>query len=167
MWYNLIKNSGFGGYAPQIMLWNAACALSCARQQGGLFATVTKLDTGALSSLLPRDRKFSLRNVLGLQCLGWGVVSLFFSSLLTGPRLINAAVSSTMVAGTGLAHILLGGRVFGGSDDDAATVGIVTIGAWGVLAYLAKSAGLWSGSLLNVVMAWNLAFAAYCIKEKL
>jgi len=167
MWTHLLRGSGWGAYTSYLILWNAACALSCARRQGGLFDTVTKLDTGALSSILPRDNQLSTRNMLGVQLLGWGVMSLFFQNFLTGGRLINGAVNSVVVAGCGIANTLLAGRVFGGSDSDAASTGLVVIGGYGVIGYLAKTAGLFTGSWMTATVAWNLLFAAYCLKEKL
>lgn len=97
------------------------------------------------------DQEMSTRNLVGMQLLSWGIISTFFSSVLFGPMLLGCgdarsrapppgqrppltislpcrcaaldAVMPIFAAGIGLGNILLGGRVMGGDDSSAASVG--------------------------------------------
>ena len=51
-----------GAFSAPIMTFNAIGALVAARRSGGLFKTVTELDTDALSNLLPRAPPSSARH---------------------------------------------------------------------------------------------------------
>ena len=182
LWTHLLRGAGaagtLAGYTPAITLINALCALSCARRMGGLFDTITKADTGLLSSILPRDRKLSLRNVLGAQLLGWGVMGAFFQSVMFGPLLMNvvttgkaAAASGAMLAmlgsGIGIANSIMAGRMFGSNDADAAANGAFMFAGYGIIGLLAKRAGIWTGSVMTACSVFNLAVSAYCVKEML
>lgn len=184
MWTYLLKGAlaagTFGGYTSMIITWNALVALSCARRMGGIWSTATKLDTSTLSSLLPRDNKLSLRNVVGAQLLGWALICTFFQPFFFGPLLLNigavgkgaaaaahAAQLAITASGIGVANFIIAGRNFGGSDADAAANGAVIFGGYGIISLIAKNAGLFTGSLMTACSLWNLAVAAYCVKEML
>lgn len=165
-----IKAGILSGYSSQILLWNAICALVCARRNGGLFDTVTKLDVGTLSSLLPRDRETSTRNLVGVQLFAWGIIGAFYQSFLLGPNMLGVAggaLMSLQASGLGLANLLLGGRVLGGDDKAAAPIGAVIFGSWAVLGWLGKAAGIFTGKYILATTIWNAVFAAYCFKESM
>ena len=118
VWYKLLKDAlaagTIGGYGAQVALWNGLCALSAARRQGGLFDTVTKLDMGALTNLLPNDREASVRNIVGVQISAWGVICTFFQKFFYGSKLLGCApgaLGAITASGIGLAALLLGGKV--------------------------------------------------------
>jgi len=157
-----------GAFSAPIMTFNAIGALVAARRSGGLFKTVTALDMDALSNLLPRDQEMSTRNLVGMQLLSWGIISTFFSSVLFGPMLLGCALDAVMpifAAGIGLGNILLGGRVMGGDDSSAASVGAIVFGGWAVLSWLGKAAGLLTGKYLLSITIWNAVFALYCLAK--
>ena len=64
-------------------------------------------------------------------------------------------------------RLLLASRVFGGDDNDAAANGVVFFGGWAVLTYLAKQAGTMTAANTNLLILWNAASAALCLKQLL
>ena len=167
LWWNTLKNAvaagTLGGYMGMVTTWNMLCALACARRQGGLWNTVTDADTKILDAHLPRDYEISTRNIVGFQMLGWAIAGLFFPATM-GAKLGMASTALTNVMGTGLAatNLVLGGRVLGGTDNEAAANGVVYFGGWAVLLHLAKGAGTLTGANLGLLVLWNAASAAYC-----
>ena len=71
------RKGGWGERGPQVSTRTSAF-LSAARRNGGLFKTVTNLDTTSLNSLLPGDTELSMRNFVGAQMSAWGVLAMFF-----------------------------------------------------------------------------------------
>jgi len=174
VWYKLLTKAvaagTIGGYGAQIALWNGLCALSAARRQGGLFDTLTKLDMSALTNLLPNDREVSVRNIVGVQTSIWGVICTFYQSFFFGSKLLGCAagtMGALTASGIGLAALLLGGKVTSGSEDDAASTGLVLFGAWATIGWLGKAAGVFTGSYMAAVTIWNAAVAAYCLTKML
>lgn len=165
LWYNTLKNVGFGtsGYVPVLATGNAIMALVAARRRGGLWKSITTADTELLDTLLPRDYKTSVRNVIGMQMSLWGLAGLFFPTALAATLgLAMSPFVSALTAGNAVTNLVLGGRVMGGSDEDAAANGVVFFGGWATLVYLAKAAGTLTGANLNLLIVWNGACAAYC-----
>ena len=85
--------------------------------------------------------------------------------LLTG--LASTKMISFLTAGGALTNLLLASRVFGGDDNDAAANGVVFFGGWAVLTYLAKQAGTMTAANTNLLILWNAASAALCLKQLL
>lgn len=165
LWWKVLRDAGavFGGYIPQIITWNMIMSIVSARRRGGLWSSLTNADTDLLSGLLPRDYDTSLRNVVGGQILAWGVMGMFFPAFLAS--LIGFGVTpliSALGLGCAASNLVLGGRVLGGSDDDAAANGVVFFGGWAALTYLAKGAAVINGANLNLLILWNAAVAGYC-----
>ena len=52
-----------------------------------------------------------------------------------------------------------------GSEDDAASSGLVLFGTWAVLGWLGKAAGVFTGSYMAAVTIWNAAVAASCYSD--
>ena len=141
-----------------------------ARRQGGLYKTVTSLDMGTLTSVLPKDRELTTQNIVGVQLFAWAVVCLFYPAILTGGLLLNTAVTpvlSIVVSGLGLGNLLLGGRVMRGDAKSAASTGLVLFSGWTVLSALAKQAGVFTGTYFGLCTVVNALTAAYCLKELL
>ena len=91
---------------------------------------------------------------------------------LTRPLLPTTGLASTkmisfLTAGGALTNLLLASRVFGGDDNDAAANGVVFFGGWAVLTYLAKQAGTMTAANTNLLILWNAASAALCLKQLL
>mmetsp|Transcript_51109 Transcript_51109/g.143240 ORF Transcript_51109/g.143240 Transcript_51109/m.143240 type:complete len:307 (-) Transcript_51109:408-1328(-) len=175
-WSYLMRNAGgvMSGTMFQVStLVNTIMAVAMARRQGGLWKTVTSLDTDGITSILPRNDAINVRNVVGIQCLFWGLIGMFQSSFLfntimgaTGARGAAAVCSGILSTGLAVNNILLAGRVFGASSDsDAANTGALFFGGWTVLIFLAKNAGTVSGQFVVPIMAWNALMTAYCVKE--
>ena len=72
-----------------------------------------------------------------------------------------------LTAGGALTNLLLASRVFGGDDNDAAANGVVFFGGWAVLTYPAKQAGTMTAANTNLLILWNAASAALCLKQLL
>ncbi len=87
------------------------------------------------------------------------------SSLQKG--LASTKMISFLTAGGALTNLLLASRVFGGDDNDAAANGVVFFGGWAVLTYLAKQAGTMTAANTNLLILWNAASAALCLKQLL
>ena len=87
------------------------------------------------------------------------------SSPATG--LASTKMISFLTAGGALTNLLLASRVFGGDDNDAAANGVVFFGGWAVLTYLAKQAGTMTAANTNLLILWNAASAALCLKQLL
>jgi hypothetical protein len=172
-WYWLLSNAVKAGtlsgpYVGWMVAWNAIMAISAARRQGGLYQVATNVDVDVVSSVLPRDQKASLRNFVGIQALGWAISGLFFSSALTSTLgLASTKMIAFLTAGGALTNLLLASRVFGGDDNDAAANGVVFFGGWAVLTYLAKQAGTMTAANTNLLILWNAASAALCLKQLL
>lgn len=171
LWYWAMKNAvqagAYGGARiGMVVVWNGLMALAAARRNGGVWNTLTSLDTTTLNSLLPRDYELSVRNFVGIQALGWGVGGFFFApkilSLLgiAGSPLINA-----MLMGNAITNTVLAGKILGGTDDEAAANGVTFFGAWGVLGALAVRSGVLTGQYAMLVAIWNLLSAAYCASK--
>jgi len=161
----------FNAYTGSIIAWNTAMAVITARRQGGLWKTVTSLDTDSLSSVLPSgDIDLSPKNVVGLQLSAWGVISTFMPGFLFGSKMLGMKmdpIGTVTASGLGLGNLLLGGKVMSGSDKDASAVGAVVLGAWAVIGYAGKSAGYFTGKYMAATTIWNAAMAAYCVKNLL
>ena len=76
-------------------------------------------------------------------------------------------MTSVILPGIALANLLLAGKIFAGSDKDAATNGAVILGGYGVIGYLAAKAGVFAGTWMGWLPLVNFALAAYCVKELL
>merc|ERR1712072_497685 len=179
-WTYLLRNAG-GAMSGQLVtlasIINPIMAISMARRQGGLWQTATSLDTASLDSVLPRSDDINLRNIVGVQCLFWGLMGLFqqdflFTSIMGATAagrngvMIPVVCSAILAKGLALHNILLAGSVFGSkSDDDAANTGVVFFGAWSLLMLLAKNAGTVSGPFIVPILLWNLGMTAYCFKK--
>ena len=81
--------------------------------------------------------------------------------------LASTKMISFLTAGGALTNLLLASRVFGGDDNDAAANGVVFFGGWAVLTYLAKQAGTMTAANTNLLILWNAASAALCLKQLL
>ena len=160
-----------GGYVTMIATWNLLCALSCARRSGGLFKRVTELDLGVVDSVLPKDTKVSTRNIVGANVAAWGLICWKFQDFFLGSRIVAGGatplMTSVILPGIALANLLLAGKIFAGSDKDAATNGAVILGGYGVIGYLAAKAGVFAGTWMGWLPLVNFALAAYCVKELL
>lgn len=173
VWTKILKhglNAGtLAGYTSSIIAWNTIMAVITARRQGGLYKTITSLDTDSLSSVLPSgDIDLSTKNVVGLQLTAWGVIATFFPSFLFGSMMLGMkadGVANIMASGLGLGNLLLGGKVLAGSDKDAAATGAVVLGAWAVIGWLGKAAGHFTGTYSASTAVWNALVAAYCVKK--
>lgn len=167
-WWYVMKNAGAAfnsQYVPTLIAWNAIMAIVCARRTGGLFSVVTKADTGTLSSLLPRDYEKSTRNFVGMQMCLWGIAGWFFSSRVVElVGVASTAATSAIMAGLAVSNLVLGGKVMGGNDADAAANGVTYFGGWAAIMWLAKSAGTFTGSYVNLLVLWNAASALFCAK---
>ena len=89
------------------------------------------------------------------------------SLLLPCTGLASTKMISFLTAGGALTNLLLASRVFGGDDNDAAANGVVFFGGWAVLTYLAKQAGTMTAANTNLLILWNAASAALCLKQLL
>ena len=87
--------------------------------------------------------------------------------LLPCTGLASTKMISFLTAGGALTNLLLASRVFGGDDNDAAANGVVFFGGWAVLTYLAKQAGTMTAANTNLLILWNAASAALCLKQLL
>lgn len=171
MWYWALKQAVAAGtyagtYMPMIVVWNGLMALSAVRRSGGLWNTVTNLDTSSLNSILPRDFEMSTRNFVGMQTLAWGVLGFLNPSFLFG--LVGVAATplvSALLLGNSISNTVLAGKILGGSDDEAAANGVTFFGAWGVLGALAVSKGVLTGQYAGLIAVWNLASAAFCASK--
>lgn len=173
-WHYLIKNAAAAGtvaaLSATVVTWNLLMTICAARRQGGLYKTVTSLDMGTLTSVLPKDRELTTQNIVGVQLFAWAVVCLFYPAILTGGLLLNTAVTpviSLVVSGLGLGNLLLGGRVMRGDAKSAASTGLVLFSGWTVLSALAKQAGVFTGTYFGLCTVVNALTAAYCLKELL
>ena len=160
-WYFLRGSTGVAGRTA------AACgliALSAARRSGGLWKFATSLDTDGLSSILPKNRDVTMRNIVGMQMMGWGFALWFAPQLVTDSIMgEKAAVAAVALKGLAVNNLVLGGKVMAGTEDSARTNGLIFFGAWTALSILAKNAGIASGQYLVPVIAWNAACAAYTV----
>ena len=174
-WYKLLTAAAAAGisagYTTTIATWNLLCALSCARRSGGLFKRVTELDLGVVDSVLPKDTKVSTRNIVGANVAAWGLICWKFQDFFLGSRIVAGGatplMTSVILPGIALANLLLAGKIFAGSDKDAATNGAVILGGYGVIGYLAAKAGVFAGTWMGWLPLVNFALAAYCAKELL
>ena len=174
-WYKLLTAAAAAGisagYTTTIATWNLLCALSCARRSGGLFKRVTELDLGVVDSVLPKDTKVSTRNIVGANVAAWGLICWKFQDFFLGSRIVAGGatplMTSVILPGIALANLLLAGKIFAGSDKDAATNGAVILGGYGVIGYLAAKAGVFAGTWMGWLPLVNFALAAYCVKELL
>jgi hypothetical protein len=142
----LVPAVGYGVTASTVVLKQVIMAVVCARRGGGLWKKLTSLDTDILSSLLPRDYNKSVRNLVGLQLLGWGIMGLAFPATFWGLTGMvgtgkGAAAASALLMGLSANCIVLGGKTLGGSEKDAAVSGAIVSGGWAVLAWLGKAPG--------------------------
>ena len=117
-WTYLMRNAGgvMSGTMFQVStLVNTLMAVAMARRQGGLWKTMTSLDTVGITSVLPRNDAINVRNVVGIQCLFWGLIGMFQSGYLfntimgaTGPRGAAAVCSGSAHKWSGV--VALGAR---------------------------------------------------------
>ena len=91
---------------------------------------------------------------------------LFFADLLTKTiGLTSTPFVAALGIGNAITNLVLGGKVMGGSDSDAAANGIVFFGGWAALTYMAKAAGVLTGANLNILILWNALSAVWCAKS--
>ena len=153
----------YAGYVGAIVTWNLAMAVIAARRNGGIWSTLTSADGKLLDEILPRDYEVTTRNIVGMQAFAWGLMGLFGSStLFTLLGLTATPLLSALSLGNAITNLVLGGKIMGGSDDDAAANGVTFFGSWGVLAALGVGSGLLTGQYMSLVAIWNLAMAVYC-----
>jgi hypothetical protein len=180
-WSLLMRNAiNAGTFASQnfklLAAWNLAMAVVSARRQGGIWKSVTTLDTDGLNQILPKDKEiFSVRSIVGLQMLAWGAYILFapgnfFARFGVGTAgrsgaLVVSAMTAFFAKGLAVNNLILGGKVLAGSDADAAKDGVVFFGGWCLLLSLAKSTGAVSGAALAPCLYWNAAMALLAAKK--
>ena len=121
--------------------------------------------------MLPKDTKVSTRNIVGANVAAWGLICWKFQDFFLGSRIVAGGatplMTSVILPGIALANLLLAGKIFAGSDKDAATNGAVILGGYGVIGYLAAKAGVFAGTWMGWLPLVNFALAAYCVKELL
>merc|ERR1719506_2365108 len=73
-------------------------------------------------SILPPNSDKTLRNVFGVQALGWGAAGLLAPAYLCTNVLgvTGTPLALSLMRGMALGNLCLAGRFFGGSDADAA-----------------------------------------------
>lgn len=158
----------YAGYVGHIVTWNLAMAVIAARRNGGIWSTATSADTKLLDEVLPRDYEVSTRNIVGMQVWAWGLGSLVApAKVLSVLGLAASPLVNALTLCNAITNLILGGKIMGGNDDDAAANGVTFFGAWGILGTLAVGAGLMTGQYASLIAVWNLAMTAYCATKLL
>jgi len=173
-WTYLLRNAA--GYSSNLFqaatVFNTIMAVSMARRRGGLYKTLTTVDTDDLSSVLPKSEDTNARNIIGIQAAFWGIMCMFKKSYLLNTIMGCTAVKGAVACSSlklnllGVHNLLLGGRMFSSkSDIDAANTGVIYFGSATILMFLAKRAGTIGGQYVTPILAWNLLMTLYCYRE--
>jgi hypothetical protein len=172
LWYWALKNAvaagTYGGYASMLVTWNLAMAVVSARRNGGIWNSITSADGKLLDEVLPVDYEVSTRNIVGMQAWAWGIGGLFFPAKVFGLfGVVTNPLISALGVGNAITNLVLGGKIMGGTDDDAAANGVTFFGSWGILTTLGIGAGIFTGQYVSLIAMWNLAMALYCATKLL
>lgn len=155
---NAVAAGTYGGYASMIVTWNLAMAVVSARRNGGIWNSITSADGKLLDEVLPVDYEVSTRNIVGMQAWAWGIGGLFFPAKVFGLfGVVANPVISALGVGNAITNLVLGGKIMGGTDDDAAANGVTFFGSWGILTTLGIGAGIFTGQYVSLIAMWNLA----------
>lgn len=160
-WAYVLRNAA--GTAARTHTVCALLALSAVRRSGGLFNTLTTLDTNGLNAVLPKNRDLTMQNVVGAQMLAWGLGLLFAPAWLTTNVLGGKVGPTVLLQGLAVNNLVLGGKVMAGSEADARNSGLLFFGGWAAISVVARNAGLMSGQYAVPCLAWNAACAAYAV----
>ena len=140
-----------------IVTWNLAMAVVSARRNGGIWNSITSADGKLLDEVLPVDYEVSTRNIVGMQAWAWGIGGLFFPAKVFGLfGVVANPVISALGVGNAITNLVLGGKIMGGTDDDAARMASPS-SARGAFYSLGIGAGIFTGQYVSLIAMWNLA----------
>ena len=98
-------------------------------------------------------------------CVGGGVKHPDWYMANTSTNYASAAYCRSK--GMAVNNLLLGGKVLGGTDGEAAKVGAWFFGTWTALLHLAKAGGVVSGQYVDPILAWNSICFFFSLKSAL
>ena len=115
--------------------------------------------------------------ILFRKMIAWGAyIALapqnFFSrfgigTAVKGGGLAVSAATAFFAKGLALNNLILGGKVLAGSNEDAASDGLIFFGGWVALLQMAKTAGAISGASLAPCIWFNAFMAVVAAKAAL